>query len=190
MIASKLPNKSVDQVSAFYYRVLKKINDILKDKGHKVELQKEDEAISALLCYHNTLSKSQFIPFQKNKPFMARFRKALYSAVVQGEQRTRKKKFEKIRKKEEEKEEVERAAANQEMADKKKEDEGGERNGERRRSSSSPSTSEASEVDGSPGSDRPSSSSSTQNKIQKLTWIFSHLFLFSYCLFSSFEFID
>jgi hypothetical protein len=110
-ISNKLKNKSVDQVRAFYYRVLKKINDILIVKGHKVDLQQEDEAISALLCYHNTIQKPQFQPLRLNKkPFMDRFRKALHTAVVQGEQRTRRfraTRKQKLLQKEEEKEEAE-----------------------------------------------------------------------------------
>ena len=68
---TKLPNRSIEQVQSYYYRILIKINNILEIKKHKVNLQQEDEAISALLCYNNTLTKPEYQALDlTKKPYM------------------------------------------------------------------------------------------------------------------------
>ena len=91
-ITTKLANKSIDQVRAFWYRTLNKINQILEPKDYKVDISMADETIASLLCYYNTMTKPEHTPLRlKKKPFMDRFRKALHSSILRSVERLRKK---------------------------------------------------------------------------------------------------
>lgn len=90
-VTPKGKQRSNSSHSCSKIKILIKINNILEIKKHKVNLQQEDEAISALLCYNNTLTKPEYQALDlTKKPYMDRFRKALHIAVIIGEKRTRK----------------------------------------------------------------------------------------------------
>ena len=56
-ISAKVKNKSTDQIKAFWYRSLKKINSILEAKNYKIDTSNAHQTVPALLCYYSTQQK-------------------------------------------------------------------------------------------------------------------------------------
>jgi hypothetical protein len=125
-ISAKVKNKSTDQIKAFWYRSLKKINSILEAKNYKIDTSNAHQTVPALLCYYSTQQKPEHQPLRLNKkPYLNRFRMALHTAILRATERNRKK----LAKKQEQEEQAEQADREEREAEevaRREEDEGAE----------------------------------------------------------------